>query len=296
MPAKLLYGQVQRSAMNWPFFVAQERKFFAEENLTVEATFFTSGHEPVAGLINGSLDVINVIPDVTLLEIIKGAPLSLIANTNTRPEYTLMVHPTVRDFKNLKGGKIGVNDSRSAEGLIFKKLAKKKGLSPDAYELVGSGPPPERCERLKQGLLAATMVTQPFDFALREAGFKSLASSPEIVPYYPFTVCVVQRGEKINEEIVRFLSSLKNAWQWLADPMNRESAIAILVRSTEAAPKQAEATYDLYLKSPSPPSLVPSREGVATMMELLGESGRLSPPLPPPQEFIDDRYIKTLES
>ena len=74
MPTQLVYGQVQLSAMNWPLYVAQERGFFAAEELSVQAKIFTSPPKPVAELVNGALDVISVIPDVTLLEIEKGAP------------------------------------------------------------------------------------------------------------------------------------------------------------------------------------------------------------------------------
>lgn len=282
--------------MNWPFFVAAELDLFAEQNLSVESKIFTSPPEPVAALIDGSLDVINMIPDVALLEMAKGAPLSLIANTNNRAQYRLLAQSDIRDYAGLKGKKIGVNDSRSAETLILRRLLKQKGLDADAYELAASGPPPQRCEKLRQGLLAATMVTQPFDFVLEEEGFKSLASSSEVVPHYPFTVCVVRCEEGVNEEVVHFLKCLRKSWQWLADPANRDRAGAILSRSTETTLKQAQATYDLYLKPPSPPSLAPSEEGVATVLELLAENGKLPLPLPPARRYIDERYFERLET
>lgn len=294
MSAKLLYGQVQRSAMNWPFFVAAELNLFAEHDLLVEAKIFTSPPEPVAGLMDGSLDLINVIPDVALLEMVQGASLSVIANTNTRPQYRLMAQPEMRDFKELEGKRIGVNDGRSAEALILRKLLREKGLTSGSYDLVPSGPPPQRCERLKQGLLAATMVTQPFDFLLEEEGFKGLASSAEVVPHYPFTVCVVRHEERVIEDIVGFLKSLKKAWEWLADPSNREKALAILSRATATSEKEARATYNLYLKPPLRLSLAPTEEGVATVLGLLAENGRLPLPLPPARRYIDDRYFKKL--
>lgn len=295
MASNLLYGQAQRSAMNWPFFAAAELDLFAAENLAVDARIFTAAPEPVAALLDGSLDVINVIPDLTLLEMVQGAPLSLIANTNTRAQYRLLVQPDIGDCSGLKGKKIGVNDGRSAESLILKKLLRKNGLMPEAYELAASGPPPQRCEKLKQGLIAATMVTEPFDFLLEEWGFKTLASSAEVAPHYPFTVCVVRRGQRVNEEILGFLKCLKKAWQWLSDPLNRERAVAILARSTKTPEKQAEATYDLYLQPPEPPSLAPTEEGVTAVLELLAEGGRLPRPLPPARKFIDGRYFEKLK-
>jgi len=295
MPNKLSYGQVQRSAMNWPFFAAAELNLFAEQNLAVEANIYTAPPDPVAGLINGSLNLINVIPDVTLMEMVKGAPLALIANTNSRAQYRLVVNAEIRDYKGLEGKKIGVNDGRSAESLILKRLLKKNGLKPEAFELVASGPPLKRCEKLKQGEIAATMVTEPFHFFLEEQGGRVLGSSLEVAPDYPFTVCVVRREERVNEDILRFLKCLKSAWHWLCGPSNRERAVAILSRSTDTPMKQAEATYDLYLKPPEPPSLAPTEEGVTTVLELLAESGRIPRPLPPARKFIDPRYFERLD-
>ncbi len=47
MPTQLVYGQVQLSAMNWPLYVAQERGFFAAEDLVVQAKIFTVPPDPV---------------------------------------------------------------------------------------------------------------------------------------------------------------------------------------------------------------------------------------------------------
>src|SRR5258706_1603428 len=96
MPARLRYGQVQLSAMNWPFFIAEALDLFAAGDLSVERSVFTRPPDPVAGLIGGSLDIINVIPDVALVEAVKGAPLSVIANTNDRPQYRLIPHSSIQ--------------------------------------------------------------------------------------------------------------------------------------------------------------------------------------------------------
>ena len=296
MSAKLRYGQVQRSAMNWPFYVAEAIHLFAEQNLSVESKIFTRPPDPVAALIDGSMDIINVIPDVALVEMVKGAPLTVIAYTNDRPQYRLMAQPDIQDGRQLQGKKIGVNDGRSAEALILGRLLRGYGLKPGSYEVVASGPPPQRCEKLKQGALNATMVSQPFDFLLEEEGFTFLGSSLEVVPAYPFTVCVVRKTKEIDERLVAFLKALKGAWEWLADPANRAQALLILARATETPERQAERTYELYLNPPSPPTLEPTHEGVAAVLALLAESKRIPLPLPPARRYIDDRYFKKVTS
>jgi hypothetical protein len=68
-----------------------------------------------------------------------------------------------------------------------------------------------------------------------------------------------------------------------------------LSRSTGSVEKQARATYDLYFKPPKPPTLAPDPSGVATVLELLAESGRISLPLPPAVSFVDDRYVELVK-
>ncbi|HEY2991063.1 MAG TPA: ABC transporter substrate-binding protein [Candidatus Binatia bacterium] len=290
----LRYGQVQLSAMNWPFFIAEALDLFAEYDLSVERNIFTRPPDPVAALIDGSLDVINVIPDVALLETVKGAPLAVIANTNDRPQYRLMAQADIQDVRQLEGKKIGVNDGRSAEALILRKLLRAYHLKDEQYELVPAGPPLERCEKLRQGALNATMVTEPFHFLLEKDGFGFLGSSIEVAPAYPFTVCVVRRTSEVDERFVNFLRALKKAWDWLADSAHRSKAVDILSRATETAPALAEQTYDLYLTTPEPPSLEPTQHGVAAVLELLAESKRLPLPLPPARRYIDSRHFEAL--
>jgi ABC-type nitrate/sulfonate/bicarbonate transport system substrate-binding protein len=280
--------------MNWPFFIAEANDFFAAENLSVERNVFTRPPDPVAGLIDGSLDIINVIPDVSLLEIVKGAPLAVIANTNDRPQYRLMAQADIEDVRRLEGKKIGVNDGRSAEALILRRLLRSHGMKDESYELVPAGPPLERCEKLKQGALNATMVTEPFHFLLASEGCNFLGSSVDAAPAYPFTVSVVRRTNEVDERFVSFLTAIKRAWQWLAAPANRSQAVEILSRETRIEPPLVEQTYELYLNDPSPPSLEPTHHGVTAVLELLAESKRLPLPLPPARRYIDDRYFSAI--
>ncbi|HWP57511.1 MAG TPA: ABC transporter substrate-binding protein [Candidatus Acidoferrales bacterium] len=291
MSATVRYGQVQRSAMNWPFFVAHDLDLFAAQGLEVRYEIFTSPPEPVRALISGSLDLINVIPDVALVEMANGAPLRVIAGTNVGFQYRLMAKPEIQAIPALRARRIGVNDSRSAEALLLHKLLRRGGIEAGSYELVSAGPPPERCERLKEGAIDATMVTEPFHFVLEEAGFRMLGCSLDVAPDYPFTMCLVRYEHAISDALVRFVRALRAAWLWLRERANRDKAVAILSRCTATAPRHAELTYDLYFSRPSPPRLAPDPRGIAVLLDLLIESGKLSS-RPDPERLIDRRYVQ----
>ncbi len=294
MPDRLRYGQVQFSAMNWPFFAAEANNLFSYYDLTVERNVFTKPPDPVKGLIEGSLDLINVIPDVALLETIKGAPLVVIANTNERPQYRLMAHADIQAAGQLDGKQIGVNDARSAESLILRKMLRAYGLKDEAYELVSAGPPLERCEKLRSGAIAATMVTEPFHFLLEKEGFTLIGSSVDAAPAYPFTVAVIRKGADVEERFVNFLRALTKSWEWLADSANRSKAVDILSTVIGTDPELADKTYELYLNPSSPPSFEPTEIGVTAVLELLADSKRLPMPLPPARRYIDRRYFETV--
>lgn len=294
MPERLRYGQVQFSAMNWPFFAAEALSLFAAHDLIVERNVFARPPDPVARLIDGSLDIINVIPDVALLEAVKGAPLVVIANTNERPQYRLMAATDIQDARQLEDKKIGVNDARSAESLILRKMLRAYGLKDDGYELVSAGPPLERCDKLRSGEISATMVTEPFHFLLENEGFTFIGSSVESVPAYPFTVAVVRKSADLDERFVQFLKTLIESWRWLADSVNRARAVEILSGVIGTPPELAEKTYELYLNPPSPPSFEPTEDGVAAVLELLADSKRLPLPLPPARRYVDRRYFERL--
>src|ERR1041384_1732240 len=111
MAQRLRYGQVQFSAMNWPFFAAEATGLFGAHDLIVERNVFTRPPGPGKGVIEGSLDLLHVLPDVALLEAIKGAPLVVIANTNDRPQYRLMATADIQDARQLAGKGTGAHDA-----------------------------------------------------------------------------------------------------------------------------------------------------------------------------------------
>jgi ABC-type nitrate/sulfonate/bicarbonate transport system substrate-binding protein len=207
-----------------------------------------------------------------------------------------MAAADIQDARQLEGKQIGVNDARSAESLILRKMLRAYGLKDGAYELVSAGPPMERCEKLRAGAIAATMVTEPFHFLLENEGFIFIGSSVEAAPGYPFTVAVVRKTVDVDERFVKFLRVLLKSWDWLADAAHRGRAVEILSAVIGTEPELAEKTYELYLNPPSPPSLEPTEHGVAAVFELLADSKRLPMPLPPARRYIDRRYFETLEA
>ena len=91
---------------------------------------------------------------------------------------------------------------------------------------------------------------------------------------------------------MRFLRALRLAADWLYDPANGDTAVAILVERTRQDERHARQTYDLAVAQEriyaEGGRIRP--EGVQAVIELLAEVGELERPLPSADKYIASSY------
>ncbi len=221
---RLRYGQVQRSAMNWPYYVARDEGMFAAAGIEMTETVYTTTRDAVGALLDGALDIAHVIPDRDW-----PAPLRAVARVLDRPTYRLFGRP----------GRVGVAALDSGDGILVRRLLHHLGLDGD---LTPSGGPEARVAALLAGRVDATMVTEPFTFTLEDAGIPLLGDLQQALPDFPFVLCVV-RGEG-PAGLESYLAVLRRARERLRDP----AAAAILAAATGCAPEVAERVRRFYLR------------------------------------------------
>ena len=288
----LRYGQIQRSAMNWPIYVARETGLFDRHGITCTMEFFTSPLQAVEALARGKLDVIHVIPDPVLKAIDAGERLSLIASVLTCPSYRLLAASGIRAAAELKGKRLAVNEMSSAESLLLQHFLRGQGFKIEEFNWVHAGPPVRRTQMMKAGDVDATMVSQPWDFLLLDAGCKVLYDSREVFPRFPFAVVVVSKdwAAAHEEEVVRFLRILQESRSWLQNPRNRDRAVSILCSFTGSEEKAALQTYDYYFAGSGITSMEIDEEGITTILKLLDNSGAK------PENYVNRSYLSKLET
>jgi ABC-type nitrate/sulfonate/bicarbonate transport system substrate-binding protein len=219
------YGQVQRSAMNWPYYIAREEGLFAAAGIEVEEHVYGATGESVEALAAGELDIAHAVPDGDL-----PAGLRAVARVLDRPSYRLFGRP----------GRVGVSRPDSGEGLLVQRLLRHIGL-PDGH-LVMAGPPPERVRALLDGRIDCTMVTEPFAFELEDAGVPLLGELRQAVPDFPFALCIV-RGDG-PPGLEAWLAALRAARERLHDP----AASEVLAAATGCSRETAERVRRYYLR------------------------------------------------
>lgn len=288
----LRYGQVQRSAMNWPIYVARETGLFDRLGLSWTMEIFTSTHQAVESLARGELDLIHAIPDPALQAIDEGASLSLIASVLTCPSYRLLAVSGIRTSADLKGKRLAINEPGSAECLLLQHFLLQQGFQTQDFTWISAGPPLKRCRLLQDGGAEATMVSQPFDFLLMDAGCEILFDSREVFPHYPFAVAVVSKdwAASHDKEVLLFLRVLRESRAWLQDRGNRDRAVDILCRFTGTEEKAGFQTYDYFFATSGESSMEIDEKAIATTLQLLGKPGAS------PGSYVDRSYLTKIET
>jgi len=210
--------------MNWPFYVARDEGRFAAAGIEVIETIYSATNAAVSAVLGGQLDVAHVIPDGEL-----PSPLRVVARVLDRPTYRLFG----------RAGRVGVSAADSGDGPLVRALLRHLGVHGD---LVPANGPPARVAALLAGRIDATMVTEPFTFALEDAGVPLLGDLCRALPDFPFALCVVSGAGPLG--LSRYLDVLRQARERLRDP----AAAPILATATGCSLSTAERVRRLYLR------------------------------------------------
>jgi NitT/TauT family transport system substrate-binding protein len=295
-PVEVHYGQVGVSAATWLIYVAEAEGLFEREGVQLDKNTFANGNAVVQALASGSIDTASVGADLTVLAVEQGAQLSIIAGGYNRLVYTLVAQPSIGSVRDLAGKTLGVGGLKTSDALTVRRMLGHFGLKDDDYDLTAAATTADRFAALKSNIVAAAVLTQPTDFQALDEGFRLLARSTDVVPDYQFTALTAYRPWAAQNEdaAVRLVRAYSTAARWLHDPANKEQAITILIEATKAQPKYARQTYELYIEDvkTQTPDGSANLPGIQTAIELLGEAGDLSPPLPAASKVVDERYLQ----
>jgi ABC-type nitrate/sulfonate/bicarbonate transport system substrate-binding protein len=176
-------------------------------------------------------------------------------------------------------------------------LLAKHGLKETDYrttELIGTQ---TRAKCLLAGECDAVPLGQPDDIVFAAKGYPKLGDSLEVIPVLQFNVIAARRdwAAKHKDLAVRFARAFGDAYRFMRDPANRDEVTRILSETTGASPDVARQMLAFYYepdRGVMPRQAEISLPGVAKVIELLGNSGALKPPLPAAERFVDLQYLQ----
>jgi ABC-type nitrate/sulfonate/bicarbonate transport system substrate-binding protein len=297
----LRYGQIPstlKTVSALPFNIAQRKGFFTRERINLETLSIEGGAaNMMVELDKGTVDITRTATFFLIQAALKGSEGVAIAGETATPIYSLIVKPEIKTFADLKGKIVGLTNSVSTISVSMRKLLALHGLRESDYrvkEFVGT---PERSDCLRKGECDAVPLGQPEDFLLIQKGFRRLGVSNDAMPNFQFTVSVVKRswGEANKDALVGYIRGLASAFRFLRDPGNREEVVKIIVDTTGSSEDIARQTLALYFEPDR--GVFPKQgeldlKGLGQVIQFMGETGDLKPPLPSPDRFVDLQYLR----
>lgn len=289
-------------ASNWPFWVGQEKGFFQKNGLEVALSITPNSVDMAKNLYAGAFDlaltsVDNVIAyDEGQGEAELSGPADFVALFGVDNGLLhIMAAPEIKSIADLKGKTLSVDAVTTGFAFVLRDALAKAGIAETDVTWVRVGGGAQRLGALLERKQDATLLNTPLDLTAEAKGFNRLQRSSEALGAYQGIVATTRRGaaQAKRSEIIAFTKGFKASIDWLADPANREEALAMLVKNMRGMERPAaELAYAKLLdpKSGIYRDLRIDREGMRTVLRLRSTYAEPKKTLTDPEKYIDESF------
>jgi ABC-type nitrate/sulfonate/bicarbonate transport system substrate-binding protein len=296
----LRYGQAfsaAESVYSLPILVANREQLFAREGLSVHNVLIPGGGDKmIAALRDGTVDITHVATAFLISADREGSDAVAIAAEFDNPIYSLVARPEIKTYADLKGRIVGLADEAGTVAFATRELLRLQGIGDADYWVNIVSGTPDRLACLERERCDAVPLGQPQDFDAMSKGYHLLGRTNEAVPAFLYTVTAAQRSwaKAHQEALVRYCRALAAAFQFIRDPARRDQVARLLADASGSSDETAHATLALYLDPDR--KVLPQRgeidlDGMKQVITFMAKAGLLTRPLPPPQQFVDLRYL-----
>lgn len=287
-------GLISPTASMWPTFVAQDQDLYKHYGLKPNFIFVGSVAACAQQLVAGSLDA-GEISSTQIVEAVKnGAALRYFLQEVVNPPYSFLAQKQYHRYADLKGKLIMIGGPTDITVIFCEKMLASDGLKMSDVDFTYAGGTSDRYAALRSGSIAAAMLAPPFSFRAQSEGYNLLGRLKDVMPPFPFVGWAATDSYMNShaEHLIAFSKVQLRATRWLNDPANKAKAIDILVRRGNAKVDDATKSYDEYMGSlkafPNVGDTTP--QTFARVTEALAQLKVLTPPLPPPSTYYDNRF------
>ena len=216
--------------------LASARGFFHDQGLEATLVPQIHGKAALADLLRGQADLAVAADVPVVVEVLKGARLSIIASVAHSSNELVVLGSVDRGVRNpgdLRGRKVGVTLGTSGEYFLWAFLVRNR-IAPQSVELVEL-PPTRLIESLRDGLVDGAAAWQPIRHEA-ELAFGDAIVSLHAPDAYEQSYVLVGSSDYVQEhqqEFRRLLSALMQAEAFArAEPQQAKAALAAQVKLT----------------------------------------------------------------
>ncbi len=284
----------------WCLYGAQSQHYFDNAGVTLDRVFSIIGDPAiVSALISGEADIAvgsvgELVPvgngqtdQIVVIASSEGAPLSLIGPNDTTSVTQLI-------------GKTIALPAHNGSNTIISEALLNDALGAGKWNpLYVGGPTTARVAALTAGRADAAMLSDPFD--LSDAG---IADKDHVITrfgaravYWNGPVLSTRKWLQTNRvAATRFLSAFAKGCNFILDPKNRSTAIALLAKETPVSVAAATQAYDYYVAGPRhgkdpPHNASIDLNALGNTIELLKNAGVITNKAFVGRSAVDEQYL-----
>src|SRR4030088_3353113 len=186
---------------NLPLWVAEDKGWFAREQLAVKVSPTANSVELVHSLMENEEDIAMAAfdNDVAYQEGQGEVELSTTPDFFafmgfSRGTVRLVVSPDIKGYDDLRGKTLAVDAVATGYSLILQKLLQLGGLKESEYRLESFGATGARAQALMENKFSVTILTTPLEIAPEARGYRRLANAVDVLGPYQTIVGIARRS------------------------------------------------------------------------------------------------------
>ena len=253
-------------------FIALDKGLFAKYDLDVEL-IYVAGSQAMQSLLSGTTPIgIQGIEPVFRVNA-QGGDSVMILGLVTKPPFSIIVRPEIKDHRELRGKPMGITRYGSSTDLLLRLTLDKWGLKPETdIPILQMGGVPPILHGMQSKKIAGGPLSLPTLARAKQEGFRELADVADLVPEYQVAGVVTRRTFiKQQPDVVRgFLKAIGEA---TATFRNDAAFVKKVMRERlriddPLVVEETQKNYPRYM----PDIPYPSRAGVAVIKAFLEKS------------------------
>lgn len=267
---RVAYSSISGSAI--VPFIALDKGLFAKYDLDVEL-IYVAGSQAMQSLLSGTTPIgIQGIEPVFRVNA-QGGDSVMILGLVTKPPFSIIVRPEIKDHRELRGKPMGITRYGSSTDLLLRLTLDKWGLKPETdIPILQMGGVPPILHGMQSKKIAGGPLSLPTLARAKQEGFRELADVADLVPEYQ-VAGVVTRRTFIKQQPDAVRGFLKAIGEATATFRNDAAFVKKVMRERlriddPLVVEETQKNYPRYM----PDIPYPSRAGVAVIKAFLEKS------------------------
>jgi NitT/TauT family transport system substrate-binding protein len=289
---RVAYSSISGAAIvTW---LAADKGLFAKYDLDVEL-IYVAGSQAMQSLLSGTTPIgIQGIEPVFRVNV-HGGDTVMILGMVTKPPFSIVVLPEIKNYRELKGKPMGITRYGSATDLLLRLTLDKWGFKPETdVPILQMGGVPLILAGMQAKKIFGGPLSLPTLARAKQEGFRELADVADLVPEYQVAGVVTRRAFiKQNPEVVRgFVKAIAEAMAlFRRDPESVKKVMNGRLKIDDPlVVEETQKSYPRYM--PNVP--YPSRAGIAVIKGFLEKTEPALRQLSIDDQ-IDNQFVRELE-